>query len=182
VGTKLGSVSLALPNDVAGVELEPYPLTTAASHINFYSADTLPIALHTDGAAMVELIPLSATGRDDTGATLIYRGPPEDGEVVLQDGASLPSEKFERVPQKVGRSVLLQGRMLLHGADTVRGGQRITLVLVLRSAVEPWKDDNTLMRLMLDDDLDQIQEEWIKDIEQHKLPAFREMLNRRSPA
>lgn len=101
---------------------------------------------------------------------------------MLQDGASLPSERFERVPQRVRRSVLLQRRMLLHGAETLRGGQRITLVLVMRSAVEPWKDDNTLMRLMLDDELDQIQHEWIADIEQHKLPAFREMLNRRSPA
>lgn len=61
-------------SELAGVELEPYPLTTAASHINFYSPDTLPIALHSDGAAMVELIPLVADGDDDSGATLVYRG------------------------------------------------------------------------------------------------------------
>jgi hypothetical protein len=130
---------------------------------------------------MVELIPLIADGDSDSGATLVYNGVPDEGEVVLQDGHSLSKDKIERVPQEVGNSVLLQGRMLLHGAEPVRGGQRVTLVLALRSAAEPWKDDNTLMRLMLDDELAQIQDEWI-EIEKQKLPAFRNMLKRRSPA
>jgi hypothetical protein len=120
---RLNDRRLAALGEIAGVELEPYPLTTAGCHINFYAADTMPIAFHTDGAAMVELIPLVADGDGDSGATLVYNGVPDEGEVVLQDGYSLSKDTIERVPQEVGNSVLLQGRMLLHGAEPVRRGQ-----------------------------------------------------------
>lgn len=173
---------LAELSAVAGAELEPYPLTTAASHVNFYSPNALPIALHTDGAAIVELIPLTTSGSRSGGATLVYRGPRDEGELVLRNGGSLPADRMAHIPQQVGRSVLLQGRMLLHGAETILDGERVTLVLVMRSVAEPWKDDNSLMRLMLDDELEQIQEEWIADVEARKLPAFKDMLKQRSPS
>jgi hypothetical protein len=172
---------LAYLSEIAEVELEPYQVTTAASHINFYSANTLPIAMHTDGAAFVELIPLIASGSRGGGATLIFRGPRDEGELILREGRSLPDDSIEQIPQHVGRSVLLQGRMLLHGAETIPDGERITLVLAMRSIAEPWKDDNSLMRLMLDDDLEQIQTEWLADVVARKLPAFKRMLDQRSP-
>lgn len=171
---------LRMLSGICGVELEPYPITTAAAHINYYEPGRIPIAFHTDGAAMVELIPLLVEGGEAEGATLIYKDLPERGEAVLQGGSTLPAEAIAEIHHRPSRSILLQGRRILHSARTLRTGRRVTLVFAMRSAVEPWKDDNSLMRLMLDDPLERIQEEWLRDVNSRKLPAYREMLARRA--
>ncbi|MCQ8192656.1 hypothetical protein [Streptomyces rugosispiralis] len=162
-------------SDLAGVELEPYPITRAASHINFYQPGEVPIEHHTDGAAMVELIPLYTSGNAQGGATLIYQGTPEHGRWALQRGQTLPSQRHARVPQRTGHAVLMQGRRLLHTAQPLEDGERITLVLVMRSAAEPWKDGNSLARLLLDDPLDAVRDEWLRD-QQYQADRYRARL------
>ncbi|MFF3276025.1 hypothetical protein ACFYWU_34580 [Streptomyces chrestomyceticus] len=159
-------------SELAGTELEPYPITRAASHINFYRPGEVPIAHHTDGAALVELIPLHTVGTDRGGSTLIFRGSPERGRHLLEQGERLPVEDHAAVPQRMGHAVLLQGRRLLHTAQPLSDGERITLVLVMRSVTEPWKDGNSLARLLLDDPLAAVHDEWVRD-QQHQAAQFR---------
>ncbi|MET9146221.1 MULTISPECIES: hypothetical protein [unclassified Streptomyces] len=159
-------------SELAGVELEPYPITRAASHINFYRPNEVPIQHHTDGAAMVELIPLHTSGRAQGGATLVYQAPPEEGRHFLHQGRQLAPEDHLAIPQRTGHAVLMQGRRLLHTAQTLRDGERITLVLVMRSATEPWKDGNSLARLLLDDPLEAVHDEWLRD-QQYQAGLFR---------
>lgn len=151
---------LAALSELAGTKLAPYPITRAASHVNFYRPGEVPIQFHTDGAAMVELIPLHTSGSTQGGGTLIYRGRADEGKDRLQRGEDIAETELVHVPQECGYSVLMQGRMLLHCAESFADGERLTLVLVMEAAEEPWKDDNTLMRLLLDDPLDSVLEEW----------------------
>ncbi len=164
---------LAALSEVAGVPLEPYPITPAASHINFYEGGGTSIDFHTDGAAFVELIPVEITGAQRGGQTMIYRGSVEAGKNVLAAGGRIADEATVKVPHAVGRSVLLQGRRLLHAAQPLREGTRVTLVLVMRSKAEPWKDDNSIMRLMLDDPYEEVIDEWLRDVRERKYPSFR---------
>lgn len=168
---------LEMLSELAGVELEPYPITRAASHINFYRPGEEPIQHHTDGAAMVELIPLYTSGNAEGGSTLIYRGTPEEGRWRLQQGEKLRHGDEVEVPQRTGHAVLMQGRRLLHTAQPLDDGERITLVLVMRSAAEPWKDGNSLARILLDDPLDAVQQEWLED-QQYQAELFRKTANR----
>jgi hypothetical protein len=163
---------LARLSDLAGTELEPYPITRAASHINLYRPGEVPIEHHTDGAAMVELIPLFTSGVAEGGGTLVYAGPPEDGKRALRQGEALDTGQHMHIPQRTGHAVLMQGRRLLHTAEPLADGERITLVLVMRSAAEPWKDGNSLARLLLDDPIDTVREEWIAD-QQYQAELYR---------
>jgi hypothetical protein len=159
-------------SELAQAELEPYPITRAASHINFYQPQEIPIEHHTDGAAMVELIPLYTSGNSDGGATLIHPGPPEEGRWELKQGRTLNLDDHARVAQRTGHGVLMQGRRLLHTAEPLDDGERITLVLVMRSAAEPWKDGNSLARLLLDDPIEAVCEEWLND-QQYQADRYR---------
>ncbi|MFG2373084.1 hypothetical protein ACGFY9_16590 [Streptomyces sp. NPDC048504] len=158
--------------DLAQADLEPYPISRAASHINFYRPQEIPIEHHTEGAAMVELIPLYTSGNSDGGATLIHPGPPEEGRWELKRGRALNLDDHARVAQRTGHGVLTQGRRLLHTAEPLDDGERITLVLVMRSAAEPWKDGNSLARLLLDDPIEAVREEWIND-QQYQADRYR---------
>ncbi|WP_345381376.1 hypothetical protein [Pseudonocardia yuanmonensis] len=162
-------------SDLAGVELEPYPIPTSCSGVNFYRPGQAPIALHRDGPAFVELVPLHADGGQEGGSTLVFRGPADVGAVRAAQG-DLPAAELEAVPQRVGAAVLLQGRMLLHTAELLTDGHRVTLVLSLRSRAEPWKDTNTLGRLLRDDRPEDVAEAWEHDVETRQLPALRRHL------
>lgn len=154
---------LATLSEIAGVELEPYPIPPASAHLNHYTPGRPPIEFHTDGTALVELVPLHMTGPDSDGTTMIYRGDPDEGKARLARGDSFDSAEILDLQQAVGRSVLMQGRMLLHGVRALQHGTRTTLVLALRSTTEPWKDGNTLARLLLDDALTEIEQSWVQD-------------------
>lgn len=150
-------------SEVAGVELEPYPIPSAAAHINHYEPGAPPIDLHTDGTAIVELIPLRTTGPQEDGTTVIYQGDPDTGKRRQAQGDTFDDDELIDITQQVGRSVLMQGRMLLHGVRALRAATRTTLIMALRSTREPWKDGNTLARLLLDDDLEEVERPWIDD-------------------
>lgn len=163
---------LSMLGELARAELEPYPITRAASHINFYRPRELPIDFHADGAAMVELIPLHTSGSAAGGSTVVYRGTVEDGQWILSHRGCLPDGSCLRIPQRGGHGVLMQGRRLLHSAEEMADGERITLVLVLRAAQEPWKDGNTLARLLQDDPLGAVHDEWVRD-QQYQADRYR---------
>jgi hypothetical protein len=167
---------LARLSDLAGTELEPYPIGTSCSGVNFYRPGELPIQFHRDGPAFVELVPLYADGSQDGGSTLLFRGPADVGSARLRALGRLEDEELTGVPQRVGGGVLFQGRMLLHSAETLTDGHRVTLVMSLRSKAEPWKDGNTLSRLLNDDRPDHVLADWLHDVDSRRLPALREFL------
>ncbi|MCO1660415.1 hypothetical protein [Pseudonocardia humida] len=163
-------------SELAGVELEPYPIRTSCSGINFYRPGQRPIEFHRDGPAFVELVPLHVDGAQQGGSTVVFRGPPDVGRRRLRAGEEFGPDELLRIPQRAGASVLLQGRMLFHSAETLTDGHRVTLVLSLRSAAEPWKDSNTLGRLLNDDAPEDVEDDWRRDVETRRLPALREHL------
>jgi hypothetical protein len=167
---------LSALSEVAGVELEPYPIGTSCSGVNFYRPGRTPIEFHCDGPAFVELVPLYTDGSQDGGSTVVFSGPAEVGLTRLRRGDRFDEGELVRIPQRVGRSVLFQGRMLLHAAETLADGHRVTLVLSLRSKAEPWKDNNTLGRLLRDDRPEEVESDWRTDVETRQLPALREHL------
>lgn len=63
---------------LAGVELEPYPMTQAGSHINMYGHGHPPITAHNDGPSFVESIPMEITADYAGGETVIHRSPPSE--------------------------------------------------------------------------------------------------------
>ena len=159
-------------SQLAGCELEPYPIPTAASHINYYRRGGPAIGYHTDGAAMVELIPLHIDGPEANTATLIYKGPASNRSSFGEHQAPFSNDEVIRVTQEVGASVLLQGRCLLHAAEINSESERVTLVLVLRSKHQPWKDDNTLFRLLQDDLPEDVVQPWVDDVVNRQYPAY----------
>jgi hypothetical protein len=163
-------------SDLCGAELEPYPLTRAGAHINYYEGNVEPIDFHSDGPPFVELIPVLIAGKDHGGATLVYRGSPREGLYSKRLGIRPPSEAVISIPHSVGRSVFMQGRSLFHAAARFSEGRRITLVLPLRSKAQPWKDNNTLERLLLDDPPEAVINEWVSDAINRRLPSLRAAL------
>ncbi|WP_431033382.1 hypothetical protein [Pseudomonas yamanorum] len=159
-------------SQLADCELEAYPIPTAASHINYYRRGQPAIGYHTDGAAMVELIPLYIDGPKAKTATLIYKGSASDRSSFGEGQTPFSKDDVIRVPQEVGISVLLQGRCLLHAAEMNCESERITLVLVLRSKHQPWKDDNTLFRLLQDDLPEDVVQPWVEDVVSRQYPAY----------
>jgi hypothetical protein len=167
---------LARLSDLAGTQLEPYPIGTSCSGVNFYRPGELPIQFHCDGPAFVELVPLYADGSQDGGSTLLFRGPADVGSARLRARGRLDEEDLTGIPQRVGAGVLFQGRMLLHAAETLTDGHRVTLVMSLRSKAEPWKDGNTLSRLLNDDRPEDVVADWQNDVDTRRLPALRAFL------
>lgn len=169
-------VRLERLSEAAGVELEPYPISTSCSGVNFYRPRQATIEFHCDGPAFVELVPLYADGSQDGGSTLIFRGPADAGLARLRADGGLPDDELLPIPQRVGASVLFQGRMLLHAAEMLSDGHRVTLVFSLRSKAQPWKDNNTLSRLLMDDRPQDVEQDWRTDVETRQLPALRSHL------
>jgi hypothetical protein len=161
---------------VAGIELEPYPISTSCSGVNFYWPGQEPIEFHSDGPAFVELVPVHVDGSQHGGSTVVFRGPVDVGLARLRGDGRLAGDELTRIPQRVGSSVLLQGRMVLHTAEMLSDGHRATLVMSLRSKTEPWKDSNTLSRLLMDDRPEDVTTDWLTDVDTRQLPALRSFL------
>lgn len=163
-------------SEIVGVELEPYPISTSCPGVNFYWPGQNPIDFHCDGPAFVELVPLDIDGSQQGGSILVFRGPADVGLARLRDEGRLADDELMRITQRVGCSVLFQGRMLLHAAEMLSDGHRVTLVMSLRSKAEPWKDSNTLSRLLMDDRPEDVVADWCTDVETRQLPSLRAFL------
>jgi hypothetical protein len=73
---------LAALSELAGVELETYPIGTSCSGINFYRPWQPTIELHRDGPAFVELVPLHVDGQQEGGSTVVFRGAPAPAQLT----------------------------------------------------------------------------------------------------
>jgi hypothetical protein len=165
-------------SEIAGTPLEPYPIDIAASHVNYYSANEPTIDFHSDGAAIVELIPLDDV-QDRDAATLIYNGKRDEGVAMqIEDTECGYGNVWPliRVAHDFGTSILLQGRRLYH-AGSITSSDRTLLVLAMRAVNQPWKDDNTISRLAMDYEVEDFLDDWVKDELNRKLPAYRKWIN-----
>lgn len=176
----LDSVRIGRLSEIAGIELERYPLDVMASHVNYYPGGRRSLAFHTDGAAMVEIVPLYGS-LDDEGATLVFDGPASEGRTLLaaEGRDHIPEARVRTVRHAGGQSVLMQGRRLLHSAAAT-AHDRMVLVMPLRARDEPWKDDNTIARIAMDYPPEDFLEEWVEDELSRKLPAMRAAQTRAS--
>jgi len=160
-------------SQVAEAMLEPYPIDVAASHVNYYRAGEATIDFHSDGAAMVELIPLNAVSGATVG-TLVYRGTRDEGysRLLTSDTGAEVAHSTLRIPHRFGDSILLQGRRLLHAGEQSTQDRKL-LVIAMRSSEEPWKDDNTIARLGMDYDPEDFLDQWVGDELGRKLAALK---------
>jgi hypothetical protein len=161
-------------SEVAHADLEPYPIDIASCHINFYPGGQRTLAFHSDGAAMVELVPLTDSGPGRAG-TVIFAGTRDEGLVELaacESQEELPGKRLVRIDHHFGESILLQGRRLLHSGSTT-ASDRLLLVFAFRAKQEPWKDDNTIARLALDYAPEEFLDDWVRDELGAKLAARR---------
>ena len=158
----------------AGTKLEPYPLSTVGSTVTFMSAADGAVDWHCDGVPVTELIPLEITDPLIGGELEVYLGDCEVGKSQVNRGMPLPQDKLLRVAHKMGYSTLGHFLGILHRTAPIQFGNRLTLVLNLRSAEKPFVDDNRMFYLAADTDQDR---EWVaemaKDVWENQLPAYR---------
>jgi len=158
----------------AGAKLEPYPLSTVGSTVTFMNPQDGAVDWHCDGVPVTELIPLEITDPLIGGELEIYLGDCEVGKSQVNCGRTLPSDKLLRVTHKMGYSTLGHFLGILHRTAPIQFGNRLTLVLNLRSAEMPFVDDNRMFYLAADTDQDR---EWVsemaKDVWENQLPAYR---------
>jgi len=158
----------------AGVELEPYPLSTVGSTVTFMSPTDGAVDWHCDGVPLTELIPLEITDRIIGGELEVYLGDCEVGRSQVNKNIALPERDILRIPHRIGYSTLGHFLGILHRTAPIQFGNRITLVLNLRSVEKPFVDDNRLFYLAADTDQES---EWVKeltkDVWENQLPAYR---------
>ena len=158
----------------AGVRLEPYPLSTVGSTVTFMSPSDGAVDWHCDGVPVTELIPLEISDPIIGGELEIYLGDCEVGRAKVNQRLPLPQRNILRIPHSMGYSTLGHFLGIFHRTAPIQFGNRITLVLNLRSAEKPFIDDNRLFYLAADTDQDA---EWVmemtKDVWENQLPAYR---------
>lgn len=158
---------------LAGVRLEPYPISVISTIITFTSAtpDDGSITWHTDGVPVTELVPLLI--RDTEGGELeIFRGPADEGLARQARREPIPEDRLLRIAHKPGHSVVGQLMRVMHRVRPMSRGLRVTLNLNLRSAERPYIDDNTLCYLAADNPELGWQEEYVADVRARQLPAY----------
>jgi hypothetical protein len=159
---------------LAGVKLEPYPLSTVGSTVTFMSPTDGTVDWHCDGVPLTELIPLEITDPIIGGELEVYLGDCEVGRSKVNRNMPLPERDILRIPHRMGYSTLGHFLGILHRTAPIRYGNRITLVLNLRSVERPYVDDNRLFYLAADTDQES---DWVKeltkDVWENQLPAYR---------
>ncbi|MDH6238401.1 hypothetical protein, partial [Cryobacterium sp. CG_9.6] len=120
-------------SEIAGTELEIYPISVITTAITFMGPDDGTVGWHGDGVPHTELIALdvdNVTG----GALEIYRGDFEEGSAAVHNGEDLPANMLTHIPHEVGSSIFGQFMRVLHRTQPMTSGNRITLTLNHRSA------------------------------------------------
>lgn len=158
----------------AGTRLEPYPLSVVGSTVTFMSPTDGNVDWHCDGVPVTELIPLSISDPIIGGELEVFLGGCEPGKARVDRGEELDPSELLRVKHMVGHSTLGHFIGVLHRTRPLEYGERITLVLNLRSVERPFVDDNRMFYLAADNDHDQ---SWVKemaeDVWANQLPAYR---------
>jgi len=159
---------------LAGTRLEPYPLSVVGSTVTFMNPTDGQVDWHCDGVPVTELIPLSISEPIVGGELEIFLGNCEAGKARTERGEDLEPSECLRIRHMVGHSTLGQFIGVLHRTRPIAYGDRITLVLNLRSVDRPFVDDNRMFYLAADNDHDRNWvEEMAADVWQNQLPAYR---------
>ena len=170
-------------SELAGTRLEPYPLSIVSSTVTFMSPSDGAVDWHCDGVPITELIPLEISDPIIGGELEIYLGNPDIGRSMVNRGELPPAQQIMRVPHRLGYATLGHFLGVLHRTAPIKFGNRITLVLNLRSVERPFVDDNRVFYLAADNDGEQ---GWIneieKDVRERQLPAYRAFEAKRTGA
>lgn len=165
---RLGNLS-----KLAGTELESYPLDVITSLITFMgpSDEDGSVGWHTDGAPVIEQIPL-VLDKLEGGELQVYQGDSEVGLYKLSEGEKFNENEFLCVAHHKEYSMLSQFFRVLHRTNLITKGQRITLVLNLRSKEKSFINDNTSFYVGADNpDFDWF-DQFRTDVRERQLPAY----------
>lgn len=161
-------------SDMAGTKLEPYPFSVVGSTVTFMGPHDGAVDWHCDGVPVTELIPLSISDPIVGGELEIFLGNCEVGKAKTDRGELLSPDKVLKLPHKMGYSTLGQFVGILHRTVPIQIGERVTLVLNMRSVEKPYIDDNRMFYLAADNDHEN---HWItemaEDVWKRQLPAYR---------
>lgn len=160
-------------SELAGTELEPYPIPVIATILTFtgHAPADGAIGWHADGVPVTELIPIvieNASG----GELELYQGLCDEGLAQVHAGWTIPEERILRVEHAVGRSVLAQLMRVMHRVRPMGSGFRITLNLNFRSREKPFLDDNSMCYLGADNPDFAWEAGYVDDVKRRQLPAY----------
>ena len=164
---------LAIAEELAGVKLEPYPISVISSIITFTSVKPSDGAItwHADGVPVTELVPLLI--EDPVGGELeLFKGVADDGLARVHSGDSIDENEIISVEHQVGYSVLGQLMRLMHRVRPMTKGYRVTLNMNFRSAAQPYIDDNSMCYLAADNPSFEFVDQYLNDVKMRQLPAY----------
>ncbi|MBW4718610.1 hypothetical protein [Saccharothrix obliqua] len=164
---------LAALSELAGVRLEPYPISVISTTITFMgaSAEDGTVDWHADGVPVTEIIPLAMEDVEG-GELTVFRGNYEEGMARLADGEEFTPAELAVFPHRVGHRTVAQLMRVLHRTAPMTRGYRVSLNLNLRSAERPYVDDNPLYYLAADNPTFDWVDEYLDDVRQRQLPAY----------
>jgi hypothetical protein len=158
-------------SEVAGTQLEHYPFSVANTVITFMGPEDGTVQWHCDGVPATELVALEVA--DAAGGELtVYAGDSDEGSEVTTSGGALPEDRLVRLQHEVGCSLVAQLIRVLHRAEPMTSGSRITLNLGLRSIERPYIDDNSMYYLAADNPSFDFVDQYIADVRERQLPAY----------
>ncbi len=162
---------LAKLEHLVGVRLEVYPICVITSTVTFMGEGDTTIGWHTDGPPLVEIIPLDIDNLEG-GETQVYCAHHEIGRLELKEKKKLPKNKIISIEHKMGCSLLGQFYRVLHRAEPIYNGSRMTLNISYRSCDKPYIDDNSLVYLGADNPNFEWLDQYFDDVKKRKLPAY----------
>jgi hypothetical protein len=159
---------------IAGIPLEPYPISVISSIITFQGAAEAEgsIVWHTDGVPITEMIPLIIDDGLVGGELEIFGGPSEAGLARQATDDHFDDDELIRIPHRMGYSIVGQLMRLMHRVTPISRGSRITLNLNLRSLERPYIDDNSMYYLAADNPSLDFVDEYVADLRERQLPAY----------
>ncbi len=162
-------------SDFAGTKLEQYPLSIVGTTVTFMGPEDGSVDWHCDGVPLTELIPLSISDPIEGGHLEIYMNNCEVGKSQVDEGKAISSKDIVTLDHREGYSTLGHFLGVLHRTAPIKFGNRVTLVMNLRSVAKPFVDDNRFFYLAADNDHDESDwiEEMIRDVREKQLPAYR---------
>lgn len=163
---------LARVSELAGVELEPDPLSIVSSFITFMGTDEGRVGWHSDGPPVNEMIPLVIEGDYEGGELQLYRGNADLGRLELEQKGEIASDNILSLQHQMGCSTLAQLFRVLHQVSPIKRGRRITLMLAHRSKEKPYINDNAMWYLAADNPEFEWVEEYVADIKERQYPAY----------
>lgn len=160
-------------SELAGCELEPYPVSVIASTITFMGADhdDGAVSWHADGIPATEIVPLSIEDAEG-GELAVYRGNYEAGLARLARGEEFSEAEISLFPHRMGHSTLGQLMRVLHRTNPMARGTRVSLNLNMRSRERPYIDDNPMYYLGADNPTFSWMDEYVRDVKDRQLPAY----------